>query len=219
MECENVTAIGLRIAQLREEKGYSQKQLSEELEKIGLKVRRETVTQWENGTRNLKTGYIVKLAEIFGVSCDYILRGIEAENVNIFAETGLSNDSIKNLKRLSNITWRYGDITVPNTINALIGSDGFVHLLMAFFDYQAEVKQLVTDERDYIRERLEQYGEHLPKGMTTMSYAAYRAVEEHDSDARTLLDKREKVRYKLFKLVQALEKIADDYLAQEEDHG
>ena len=68
---KNEWNIGVCIAKLRESRGLSQKQLSDELGKLGLKVRRETVTQWENGTRDLKTEYTIKLADFFGVSCDY----------------------------------------------------------------------------------------------------------------------------------------------------
>ena len=73
MSNKNMASIGLRIAKLREERGLSQKQLADELEKMGLKVRRETVTQWENGSRDLKTEYTVKLADFFDVSADWIL--------------------------------------------------------------------------------------------------------------------------------------------------
>ena len=90
--------IGLRIAKLRESRGLSQKQLADELEKIGLKVRRETITQWENGTRDLKTEYTIKLADFFGVSCDEILRGIKAENLSATQITGLYSSTIDNLK-------------------------------------------------------------------------------------------------------------------------
>lgn len=48
-------AVGERITFLREARGLSQKALSDELAKLGLVVRRETITQWENGTRDLKT--------------------------------------------------------------------------------------------------------------------------------------------------------------------
>ena len=91
--------VGLRIAQLREARGLSQRQLSDELEKIGLKVRRETVTQWEAGTRDLKTEYTVKLADFFGVTCDEILRGIKAENLSVSQKTGLSDKAIETLSR------------------------------------------------------------------------------------------------------------------------
>lgn len=47
--------VGERITVLREARGLSQRDLSDELAKLGLVVRRETITQWENGTRDLKT--------------------------------------------------------------------------------------------------------------------------------------------------------------------
>ena len=56
-------AVGERITFLREARGLSQKALSDELAKLGLVVRRETITQWENGTRDLKTEYLAKLSE------------------------------------------------------------------------------------------------------------------------------------------------------------
>lgn len=93
--------VGLRIAQLRETRGLSQKQLSDELGKIGLKVRRETVTQWEAGTRDLKTEYTVKLADFFGVTCDEILRGVKSENLSVAKETGLSDGAITMLRQLA----------------------------------------------------------------------------------------------------------------------
>ena len=98
---KNEWNIGVCIAKLREDRNLSQKQLSEELGKLGLKVRRETVTQWENGTRDLKTEYTIKLADFFGVSCDYILRGVSSENLRISKETGLRNEAINKLRHLS----------------------------------------------------------------------------------------------------------------------
>jgi transcriptional regulator with XRE-family HTH domain len=85
--------IGARIKQLREKKGLTQAKLAKELS-----VNRETVNQWENGTRDLKTQYTIRLADFFGVTCDDILRGIKAENVDICAETGLSDKAIEIIK-------------------------------------------------------------------------------------------------------------------------
>lgn len=65
--------VGERIVALREARGLSQKDLSDELAKIGLTVRRETVTQWENGTRDLKTEYLARLSQFFNVTTDYLL--------------------------------------------------------------------------------------------------------------------------------------------------
>lgn len=92
---------GLRIAKLREARGLSQAALAKELAKIGLKVKRETITQWENGTRDLKTEYTVKLAEFFNVSCDEILRNKKAENIPASQFLGLSDSTITNIRYLN----------------------------------------------------------------------------------------------------------------------
>ena len=89
--------IGARIAKLRESKGLSQKQLAE-----ALKVRRETVTQWENATRDLKTEYLVKLAQYFNVSVDYLLFLSDAPSRNediqgLHSKTGLWDGAITQL--------------------------------------------------------------------------------------------------------------------------
>ena len=84
--------LGGRIQKLRVESNLTQGELAKIME-----VKRETVNQWESETRDLKTAYTIKLANYFKVTCDYILRGIEAENVDIYEKTGLSNDAITNL--------------------------------------------------------------------------------------------------------------------------
>lgn len=88
------TAIGIRIKQLRDEKRISQDALSKEMF-----VSREVVAKWETGERDLKTEYTVKLADFFGVTCDYLLRGIAAENVDTHARLGLSDGAIQVLEK------------------------------------------------------------------------------------------------------------------------
>lgn len=57
-----------RIKQLREKRGISQVRLS-----IELGVSQETVSAYENGKHYPSVQSLIKLSEIFGVSCDYIL--------------------------------------------------------------------------------------------------------------------------------------------------
>lgn len=87
--------IGLRISKAREKSGMSQNELAD---KLG--VNRVTLTYWENGTRDIKTTDIVRLADELGVTCDYILRGVEAANIDINKAMGLSEHSIRVLKNL-----------------------------------------------------------------------------------------------------------------------
>ncbi len=65
--------VGDRIKRLRETKGLEQSDLADML---GYKSQ-STISKWESGT-NLPTGKnMIKLAQIFGVTSDYILDGEE----------------------------------------------------------------------------------------------------------------------------------------------
>lgn len=96
----NINDIGLRIKRLREEKGLTQQDMAD-----ALNVKRQTVAQWENGERDLKTGYIIDLAEYLNVSSDYLL-GISdyktKENTDIGAVLGLSEKAIEAIKDIPN---------------------------------------------------------------------------------------------------------------------
>lgn len=63
--------IGDRIKELRKEKNFSQSQLARQ---IG--VSQKAVDYWELGTNEPKASYIVKLAELFELSADF-LSGID----------------------------------------------------------------------------------------------------------------------------------------------
>lgn len=93
---ESNESIGQRIREFRELRGFTQLELAK-----ALYVKRETVTQWETGKRDLKTGQIIALSEILNVSCDEILRGIKPENITTTKELGLSELSITCLKLLN----------------------------------------------------------------------------------------------------------------------
>ena len=112
--------IGSRIKEMREEAGLTQAELAKE---IG--VLRATINQWENETRDLKTAYTVKLANYFGVTCDYILRGIVSENVSIHNATGLSNGAIERIKSLQQYT--------KEGLNTLLESPYSINILSAIY--------------------------------------------------------------------------------------
>lgn len=91
----DMAEIGKRIKELREKAGLTQQQLAD---MDSLRVQRSLVGFWEIGKRDLNSNQIIALANIFNVSCDYILRGIEPENITISKDLGLSNKAIKRLK-------------------------------------------------------------------------------------------------------------------------
>ena len=63
-------SIGSFIAALRKAKGMTQKDLAELLH-----VSDKTVSRWETGDGTPDLALIPVLAEIFGVTCDELLRG------------------------------------------------------------------------------------------------------------------------------------------------
>jgi transcriptional regulator with XRE-family HTH domain len=67
-------ALGKRIAELREERGYTQKHLAE---RAGLSV--TFLSEVENGKRNLSTGKLLRIADELNTSMDYLARGTHTE--------------------------------------------------------------------------------------------------------------------------------------------
>ena len=65
-----------RIKELREEKGITQIRLS-----IELSVSQETVSAYENGKHFPSVQSLIKISEIFNVSCDYILGLSDVKNI------------------------------------------------------------------------------------------------------------------------------------------
>jgi transcriptional regulator with XRE-family HTH domain len=62
--------VGKRIAESREERGLTQRRLSE---KAGLSI--AFLSEIENGKRNLSSGKLLRIADELNVSTDYLLRG------------------------------------------------------------------------------------------------------------------------------------------------
>jgi len=127
--------IGKRIKKLRENKGDTQAVVAK-----NLNVQRETVNHWEAGTRDLKTEYTVKLADYFGVTCDCILRGVKAENVDIHRETGLTDKAINFLKRLS-----AEDIERPELQKIKDKGSNISEYFRAYFDTVQKTGDIIPD--------------------------------------------------------------------------
>ena len=85
--------IGARVQSLREQFDMTQAELAKVM-----KVSRETLNHWESNAREIKANQILKLAQHFNVTCDYILRGVNPENIDINKRTGLSEKAISYLE-------------------------------------------------------------------------------------------------------------------------
>ena len=63
-------SMGQKIQNLRQSKGLSQEQLAEKLD-----VSRQSVSKWESGAARPETEKLIALADLFGVTTDYLLKG------------------------------------------------------------------------------------------------------------------------------------------------
>ena len=67
-------SIAERILTLRKSKGMSQEQLAE-----AMGVSRQAVSKWESEQASPDLDKVITMSEIFGVTTDYLLKGIEPE--------------------------------------------------------------------------------------------------------------------------------------------
>jgi len=118
--------IGERIKLLRERKGITQAELA-----VALNVKRQTVDHWEQNIRDLKTQYTISIADYFNVTCDYVLRGVEAGNLNMHKTTGLSEDAINNLQKIKSneVDELYKNKQLISIADMIIRHKRFVRLL------------------------------------------------------------------------------------------
>lgn len=92
MISEKQRQIGRRVKELREAKKTKQKEVADILE-----ISVSAYAKLESGDRGLTSENCIALADYFGVTCDYILRGISAEYVDVYSGTGLEPASINAL--------------------------------------------------------------------------------------------------------------------------
>lgn len=118
MRKKGQTLINKRIKSLRKESSHTQQQLAE---KLGIK--NQTVSCYESGEREPSYEIILKLADYFNVSVDYLLgrTDVKTPNIDMIAihkQTGLSEEAIKTLKENYE---NWPDNTFTKTLNVLIG--------------------------------------------------------------------------------------------------
>jgi len=63
-------SIGKRISKLRTERNFSQEYLAEQMN-----VSRQAVSKWEHDQSSPDTGNMIRLADLFGVTVDYLATG------------------------------------------------------------------------------------------------------------------------------------------------
>ena len=107
--------IARRLSELRKDKGITQSELAEMLV-----VSRTTGANYETGNRTPEYDTLARLADIYQVSCDYIIRGISSEFAEIYSTTGLSEDAVLVLSILNKYE---KDKKLLDTVNQLLENE------------------------------------------------------------------------------------------------
>lgn len=135
--------IGTRLKFLREKIGKTQKDIAGVLG-----VTPAAYGKIEAGDRGLSSEYCIQLADYFGVTCDFLLRGISAENVDICARTGLDQKTISvlensrlQLEKSDELVQPWKESLKSRLINLLIQSPEFLdELVMDTLSYCISLK-------------------------------------------------------------------------------
>lgn len=95
--------VGKRIQVIRESLGISQSELAGRIS-----VDKSTMNRIESGERGVKSHELSKIADILGVSTDYLLGRKQSDNI---IEITTREDAIAQLKRINKILLEEGAIT------------------------------------------------------------------------------------------------------------
>ncbi|GAA4153247.1 hypothetical protein GCM10022217_08770 [Chryseobacterium ginsenosidimutans] len=79
-------SVGTNLKKLRSKTKYSQQDIADMLN-----IDRLTYINWENETTEVKSGYIPKLADIFGVKIQDLFDGEQSIQINNFENSDTSN--------------------------------------------------------------------------------------------------------------------------------
>ena len=93
-------------------------------------VSKEAISKYCKGHNIPKTSQLLKIAEYFGVSPEYLLTGVEPQDKEEHQELSLSGEAIRLLKQ-------YQDEGVFNFINELLSDPRFYSLLSDALKYKA----------------------------------------------------------------------------------
>lgn len=130
--CNNETdlkSIGERIKKARKKLNMAQDELAKELH-----CKREQISYYESGSREIKTGTLIELSKILGVSADYLLGLSNAETKNVEISgicdyTGLNENNVIFLNKCD-----YTEL--KSVLNGVLENRNFWATLERIIEYQ-----------------------------------------------------------------------------------
>ena len=117
-------------------------------------IRPQSVSLYKNGETQPTPETLLKIAEFFDVSVDYLLTGISSENKSIHTELGLSEQAIDLIKRAKVTDKHDSTTTVMATLNGLLSDRDFYEFLEDVTFKASQVKAVLNGayDQDNIRD-------------------------------------------------------------------
>lgn len=199
----SLQSIGDRIAEQRRKCNMTQQELADE---IG--VKREVVAYWERGNRDIKSEHIINLSIALNTSCDYLLRGVDTENIDIAKDTGLGNDAIKMIKTVA-YTNKLVALDLNKALNDFVGSGSFVQFIIQLAGCKLSADML-NGAMDKLKNKFIEYEETPPDDL--LKYAAEMAISENSTfklDCMEIMDKKDDLDYQIYRLQNIVKQMAD----------
>lgn len=94
-----INAFAERLTELRENSGKKRQEVADDI-----CISRASLEYYEKGKRKPDIEVLLKLADYYGVTCDYLLKGVKTENIKIHEATGLSDKAIEVLQKFIEIS-------------------------------------------------------------------------------------------------------------------
>lgn len=122
-----------RLTELRKEMGVTQKDFAEKLQ-----IEPSKYNKWENGKTVPDFDTVIRLANYFGVTVDYLVGNSDAkkqENENIIKELGLTDKGIATIKNIKastiNNNGNKDNRKLMDVFNQLIATNWIINLLVS----------------------------------------------------------------------------------------
>lgn len=151
----NTQTIGDRIVALRESRGLKRQALSDEIGKMFPHdaISRSAIEQLEKGITEPRANTVLRLAQFFNVSADYLLTGTSADNLGSYRELGLTDTALaywENQVDLAREMGKFAEFSA--TASALMSDSGFFNLFWGLIalnhglaEIDADIKKVRED--------------------------------------------------------------------------
>jgi len=141
----DTSSIGKRIAELRESRGLRRQALSDELRAMfpNDAISRSAIEQLEKGVTEPRASTVLRLAQFFNVSADYLLTGASAENLGSYRELGLTDEAISYWEEQVDLAHATGKFTeFSKTASALMSNQQFFNLFWRLITLNNELEKI-----------------------------------------------------------------------------